>query len=357
MIFNRLELLNAIDGVSPSLSAKGTVAALRHAKLTVSGGIATVEAQNLRSRTSISFPSGDGEVVFLIPPKLRELLKKTTTAEVDISERNGKITIKAGGSKATMTTINVSEYPDTAGEAQSPWMEGDAIIPALLRAQVCASRRDEFPKYLSGVLMETKSGNLSCVSTDGRRMALVEADIPNATDGRALLPVAEFGALKALDATQPVRVTSGSALVTFAQERVTVAIRRLDSDFPAYRKILTDGYDQKLTVDTDAFRAAIDRASVISRDGTKVVSLAINDNQVRIEARSPDMGEALEIVDADTEGDISVAFNSAYLMDGLSIVESDRTTLHLHGSNGQMTVSDGDMRYILMPVRLGGGEE
>jgi hypothetical protein len=45
MIFDRIELLNAIDGVSPSLSAKGTVAALRHARLTVSSGIATVEEE------------------------------------------------------------------------------------------------------------------------------------------------------------------------------------------------------------------------------------------------------------------------------------------------------------------------
>jgi DNA polymerase-3 subunit beta len=358
MIFNRLELLGAIDGVSPSLCAKGTIAALKYVKLRVSGGIVTVEAENLRSRTAISFGAEGEDAAFLLPPKLREILRKTPEKSVDISEKGGKITVRAGRSNISMTTIDLSEYPEPSVDSEPlVWMESDAVLSAITRAQICASRKDEFPKYISGVLVETESGKLSCVSTDGRRMALVEADLLGAADGKAVLPVAEIGALRSLDASAPVKVSLGAALVTLAQERVSVAIRRLDANFPPYRKLLSDEYDQRLTVDTDAFRSAIDRASIISRDDTRAVSLSIGGDQVRIEARSPDMGEAMEIIEAETEGEVTVGFNSAYLMDGLNIVESNTTTLHLRGSGGQVVIRDGDMRYILMPFMLGGDGE
>ena len=84
------------------------------------------------------------------------------------------------------------------------------------------------------------------VSTDGRRLSLSVADVPqseNPEESRILLPLKGLNELKrvlgTMDDQAPVRVLVDDSQAYFQFEGVEFSIRRVDSTFPPYEKILT----------------------------------------------------------------------------------------------------------------------
>lgn len=345
--------MGALEAVAPSVARDTTMGILRHSHLVASGGRVKVEAGNLRSQVSVSFQGeGEGEIDVMIPPNAKEFLKRTKEKEISLTEKGGKITLKAGKSRATMVTLPSSEYPKAFAPPQAPWFTSNQVVSALLRGMVCAERKQTFPPYINGVVLDLLDGELVCASTDAKRMALVTLPIEGAS-GSVVLPLSEMGGLRSLDPSEDVTVSIDGSAVFFEQESVTVGIIRMAATFPDFRKIILDGFDEKLVVNTDAFGSAVDRAAIVAREGERAVVLHLSEGQVTLTAHACDVGDATEDIDAETEGpEVTVGFNSAFLLAGLGLVESDTTCMHFHGPTGQAQIIDSDMRYLLMPISM-----
>jgi DNA polymerase-3 subunit beta len=85
------------------------------------------------------------------------------------------------------------------------------------------------------------------------------------------------------------------------------------------------------------------------------VRLEFNALGVRLSSSSPDLGGALEVVEAEYEGqDLVVAFNPGYLVDGLSAAVGDRVHLEVRdGLKPAVVKGEGEaFVYLAMPVRL-----
>jgi DNA polymerase-3 subunit beta len=86
------------------------------------------------------------------------------------------------------------------------------------------------------------------------------------------------------------------------------------------------------------------------------VRFELNALGVRLTSASPDLGEAVEAVEAKYEGEeITAAFNPGYLGDGLSGAVSDRVSIELRDGLKPALVrgeEDHSFTYLVMPVRL-----
>jgi DNA polymerase-3 subunit beta len=99
---------------------------------------------------------------------------------------------------------------------------------------------------------------------------------------------------------------------------------------------------------------AVRRVGLLARDTTPV-RLEFNALGVKLSSSSPDLGQAVETVEARYEGDdLTVAFNPQYLIDGLTAANGESIHLDVrdglkpgvvHGENDGFT-------YLVMPVRL-----
>jgi DNA polymerase III subunit beta len=112
----------------------------------------------------------------------------------------------------------------------------------------------------------------------------------------------------------------------------------------------------------------VKRVSLVAPRNTPV-RLTFNDEQVELEAGTTDDAQASESLDAkfvSRDGSaetFSIAFNPAYLLDGLNAVDSDTARIDftsptkpavLRGGKESDAASGDDYRYLLMPVRLSG---
>ena len=351
-------------------SATSTLSVLSGIRCLADGNSIILQATDLK--TSVTCRAAGvtveepGEVVFPIKV-VGELFKKVPADTFVVDVQAGRATLTAEKSRYRFTTYPVEEFPrlPVSSAARVLFESSVGDIQRLLdEGTFSGSPNEEFPQYLGTALFQVAGTLVKVVSTDGRRLSLSVADVPqpeNPEESRILLPLKGLNELKrvlgTMDDQAPVRVLVDDSQAYFQFEGVEFSIRRVDSTFPPYEKILTKNRTTWMTIDRMAFVSALERAEVVVRDFSRMVvmNLAPGGN-LNISARAPEVGTAAEELDADIDGEsLRIAFNARYLMEGLKALHGSLAHLCFNGPNGQMSLSrpgEENFLYVLMPITL-----
>jgi DNA polymerase-3 subunit beta len=141
------------------------------------------------------------------------------------------------------------------------------------------------------------------------------------------------------------------------KDQVELFMRLIDSDFPDYTKVIPKGNPNVAKVDHDEFLQALRRVSLLSSERYKGIRMEFSNGNVAISASNPDLGEAVEAVEAEYNGkSLSIGFNARYMMDVLSVLSGEgdieiELKDELSPSVIRKANVDGYL-YVLMPMRL-----
>jgi DNA polymerase-3 subunit beta len=223
---------------------------------------------------------------------------------------------------------------------------------------------------LTGIRIEIDGEDVTLAATDRYRLAvrtLRWQPVDPSLQATALVPARTLAeAAKALTSGAEVTLalaagTSGEGMfgLTGATRRTTT--RLLDGEFPKYRSLLPDTAAATASVDTDALTEAVRRVSLVA-SRTSPVRLSFSADGLVLEAGGLDEAEAAESLPASFDGEpLTIAFNPAYLLDGLGAIDSDEARLSFTAATKPAVLTGkasedgaGDYRYLLMPVRLAG---
>jgi DNA polymerase III subunit beta len=156
--------------------------------------------------------------------------------------------------------------------------------------------------------------------------------------------------------TSKVGVVASSNEITFWQGKVQISTRLLEGRYPDYKQLIPDHYPNRLHLGKESFLAALRRVQLLVRDNTTPVRLSMRQGGVDLSVQSQDVGDATEVVDGDYTGeDLVIAFNPAYLIDGVEAVAGDEVIVETADASRAATVRGAeadDFRYLLMPVRV-----
>jgi DNA-binding transcriptional MerR regulator len=207
----------------------------------------------------------------------------------------------------------------------------EALRAALRTVRYAVGTDPELP-MLTGVLLDAEDGAVRLAATDRYRLAVASLDA--AVQGPAasvLLPVGLVDEVLAGTTTGPVSVELDGPDVVVG----TVRGRRLDAEFPDYRRVLPAGAGQRLDVDADDLRAQLDAAPT------------------RTVPTGPDGAE--ETATVLTFGDVEMGVNRAFLLEALDAGDAGQLVLELDGPLSPLAIRDprrpGDVS-LLMPIRL-----
>ena len=267
--------------------------------------------------------------------------------------------IASGRSHFSVRTHPTGDFPRLpAPTGETVTMPVAGLAEALRQVVRAASGEDSRP-ILTGVLMAAEADGLRLVATDSYRLAV--RDLAGAGvlggDQRVLVPsraLAELGRLLTGDAEVAFRLGQHDA--TFTTGAVALTTRLIEGEFPNYRQLIPSAYPNRLTVGRDALLEAVRRVKLLARDPLTPVRIALRADGIELSVITPDWGTATEDVDAKYEGaEMTVAFNPAYLIDGVEAIASDEVVLStvdaLKPATLRPTESD-DYLYLLMPVRV-----
>jgi DNA polymerase-3 subunit beta len=212
------------------------------------------------------------------------------------------------------------------------------------------------------VLLTASAGGLRLVATDSYRLALRDLEgVSMLAEGQKVLVAAKgLAEVQRLltSADGAVDVVLAEREVVFRVGTTEVTTRLIEGEFPNYQQLIPSGYPNRLTVARDALQAAVNRVRLVggqSRD-TAPIRMGMGPDGLELTAIAQDVGEAHESVEAKYEGtELTVAFNSQFLVDGLDAAASDEVVLEsidpLKPAVLRATDSP-DFLYLLMPVRI-----
>jgi DNA polymerase-3 subunit beta len=210
---------------------------------------------------------------------------------------------------------------------------------------------------LTGVLVEVSREGCVFVATDSYRLAVRELVATADGEGKAIVPeraLSEAGRAAATDEKGAVNIALDASQISFHIGGLTLTSRLIEGEFPNHRQLLPEGHESRLTVSRQQLLDAVRRVGLLARDTTPV-RLEFNALGVKLSSSSPDLGQAIETVEARYEGDdLTVAFNPGYMSDGLAACTGETVRLDVRdGLKPGVIHGEGDeFTYLVMPVRL-----
>ncbi len=309
--------------------------------------------------------------VVLVPGRLlADIARSLPGAPVTVQTDGTRLAIACGRSSFRLPTLPVEDYPTLpAMPASSGTVSGASFAAAVAQVAVAAGRDDTLPT-LTGIRMEIEGSTITLAATDRYRLAVREfAWEPASADVSAqiLVPARTLAdTAKSLAGVDEVVIAlasggSGEGLVGFEGDSRRTTTRLLDGEFPKYRSLLPSESSAVATVETAELIETVKRVALVAERNTPV-RLAFDGSEVTVRAGAGDDAQADEAVSCTLEGDpIDIAFNPAYLLDGLTAGGAATTRFSFTQATRPAVltaVNDGDTapdyRYLLMPVRLTG---
>ena len=365
---NKKQFLGSWSLAERSTSAGGTVSILSSILIKASAESVILQATDIKTSV-ICRAAGvtvlePGEAVFPIK-MVSDLFKKAPGEEFTLDVDGGKVVLKAGRSKYNFSTYPVSEFPalPSSDEADvSCSIPAGELAKVLDEGTLAASAGEEFPLYLSSANLQIISSRLNIVSTDTRRLALSAAPVLDGKEGEsALLPMKGIKELQrilgSLTPETEVKVLFDGAQFYFKTETLEFTVRRVESKFPPYEKILPKHSTLDVLTDRGELISALERVDVIVRDFNRMVVLDMApESPFVLRGKAPDFGQAKEEKKAETTGDkLRIAVNSKFFLEALKVLRDPQVKLSFNGQSGHMSVRRGDgddFLCLIAPINL-----
>ena len=308
--------------------------------------------------------SEPGEAIFPVKG-VGDLFRKAATKEFTLHVEEGKATLGAGKSRSRFSTFPAVDFPDiptTASASLFCKIQSKELVELLERGTLAASQTEEFPLYLSSAWFEVQDEHLKIVATDNRRLSLGLGSVQEGSQGGALLlPMKGIKdlvrVLGVFSSETVLDILFDDSQVYFVAEGVEFAVRRVESRFPPYEKILPKSASTHLVIDRLELFSALDRLDVVVRDYNRTVILDLKPGgDCIMTAWAPEFGRAVEEIACTIDGDpLKIGVNSRYFMEGMKVISDSMVDISFNGQDGHLAirkVNSDDYLCLLAPVEL-----
>ncbi|MEE9334760.1 MAG: DNA polymerase III subunit beta [Granulosicoccaceae bacterium] len=296
--------------------------------------------------------------------KLLDICKSLPeAARIDLEVSDGKVKFKSGRSRFVLATLPAKEFPmlKPLDNAQIVSLTAKALLHCISSTSFSMAQQD-VRFYLNGMLLEISSDRLSCVATDGHRLAYsqLSTDANPSDPVRAIIPRKSVSELQRLlgsvDDNEIVQLAITQQHLQIQVGDVRLSSKLIEGRFPDYTRVIPIDGDKEITVDSNTLKAALTRASVVSSEKYRGVRLSLETGVLSISSNNPDQEEAVDEMEVEYSGEkAEIGFNVTYLLDVLNSVTTENVRILLKDGNSSALVmpeDTNDSKYVVMPMRL-----
>ena len=278
-----------------------------------------------------------------------DLFKKAGSDEFTLHIDDGKAVMISGKNRYRFSTYPVSDFPElpsSEGGKEFCSLAVSDLSSVIERGTLCASLNDEYPQYLCAANFEKHKGTLKVASTDNKRLALSTTDAEGAVDNDSiLLPMKGVKELqRILSMLEPdtvINILYDVAKVYFVSEGMEFTVRRIDSKFPDYTRVIPTESTTTVVIDRLSLISALERVDIIVRDYDKTVIINITpDGECTLSGRAREFGDAIENISCSVEGEpIRLGVNTRFFHDAVKVLDEPSVRLTFNGMFGHMSIT------------------
>jgi len=293
--------------------------------------------------------------------RLATIIRELPAEEVEVSvDAKNVATIISGPSRFKILGLADEEFPalpDLTGAREFQFQQ--ATLKDGLKKTSYAISTDETRYVLNGIYFTFKDNQVTMVATDGRRLAMVdhELEFPESNECDIIIPTKAVNELQRLLGTDgEVKMSVGASQVSFAVGDTLIVSKLIEGNYPNFRQVIPGEAKHRITVDRETLQKVVARISLLASDKSNSVKLRFADNNIDVQANSPDIGEAQEQLPVAYDGDdLTIAFNPEFLLAPLRNLNTDTVHIELidEMSPGILR-NDSSFLYVIMPMRVSG---
>lgn len=359
-------LTKALNIVSKAVTARTTIPILKGILLKVSeDGYLTMAASDLDLSIEKKLEVDKyepGEVV--VQAKLfSDIIRKLPNSNVSIESNQGNILIKCASSEFNIIGLPSDEFPNIniAVDAKERIAFDRDILKDMIRKTSFAASIDESRGVITGVLIELKEKNLNMVALDGFRMAVARENLINAKEQNIIIPAKILNEISKIiseneETMQDVDLYINEKRAIFIIESTKVVLRLLEGEFVDYNNILPKDSKCRMVVNRGDLLESIERASLLAKVGkNNLIKLDIKSGIMEVTSKSEEGNVKEEVIISKEGDDLTIGFNSKYMIDALKAIEDDEITMNFNTSISPCLLKPitGDAyEYLVLPVRI-----
>jgi len=357
---DRDELSEALQTVQRGVSSRPGIPALTGVLMEARQGegltLTTTDLEVSARLTSEVQVTEEG--VALVPARLlADTVKSLSDAPVEFETDQAQARIRCAAYEGALRLLPAEDFPTLQPPAGTRIVAQAGLFAEAVGQVARAASKDEARPVLTGVLLEVSREGVTLVSTDSYRLAVRDLVATAAGEAKAIVPeraLSEAGRAAQVHEKAEVEIFLDESQVSFQVGPLMLTSRLIEGEFPNYRQLLPEAYENRLTSSRQQLMDAVRRVGLLARD-TSPVRMEFNALGVKLSSSSPDLGQAVEAVEARYEGEeITAAFNPHYLADGLAGVAGETVRVEVRDGlkPGVVRGESDDFTYLVMPVRL-----
>lgn len=364
IICNSYDLINSLNIVTKSLPSKSTNQILNGIKITTNDDSITMTCTDERMTIVTKVDAKVKEHgAGVIPGKLfNEVVRNLSGSDITIKMNERHIfTVNGYNSRTNISGQDVDLFPALPNiEAEHKLSIPQSTLKSMIQKTEFAVAIEDMREVLTGAFLEASDGEINMVGLDGFRMAVKRMQCASTDLDKcsAIVPGKVLSNVAKLLSDNPdeyVNLSIGGGKLHIQFDNTDVYTILIGGDYIQYKSLIPKSFTTQIEVNVDCFKKAIDRASLIAREGNNnLLIFKIADGELSIESKS-EIGDVLEKLEVIQIGnDMNIAFNVKYLLDAVKNIDAENMRICMNNQSSPCIITPtdgGDYLHLVLPVR------
>lgn len=364
LIFNKFDLLSAINITLKAVSNKTTMPILSCIKIDARGEDILFLSNNIELgiQTTVLGDIIERGEVCLDSKQFSDIIRKLPDGEITIEtsevDEHKSTFISCEEAKFTIYGQRGDEFPPLPYvDRENPIQIQEIELKNLIaRTNFCVST-NETSRIMTGELFSINQDQLKVIAMDGHRVAIRNTVLENEyPQTRVVVPGKTLNELNRIlqDKEDMIQIYLTKNHILFELDKTSVISTLLEGEYYNIEQMIKHDYSTKISIHKNSLMNTLDRSMLMSEVDKKPVILDINDKVMELRILS-DKGSMKEKVNMDKEGDnIKIGFNPKFLLDALRVIEDEMVDLYLLNPQSPCFIKDdkNTYTYLVLPVNF-----
>ena len=363
LIFKKDELLYTLQMLQGIAGGRNTLPILSNVLIRAQDGNIECAATDLEVGITIKVL---GEIIeegaiTVSAKKLSDIVRELPDKPIQlVTTANDRVEITCGEGVYKIIGLSDEEFPEIPSADESDILIGGETLCSVIHKTQFAASSDEVRYTLNGLYFNLMDDKTEVVATDGtRKLALTYCPSLKSADESEgfivpLKSVIVFS--KVFAESSEVSISHQKNQLLFSDENKTLTTRLVEGEYPPYQKLFRDTSDGRIVISKESILHATRRVSLLSDPKNYLTSLEIDSEQIRISAKTPELGEAHETISVESgTGSTRIGLDARVLLDVLTHIETESIIFEFTGEFMPLIVKPiGDIQHtcFIMPMRL-----